>query len=361
MAGFLLQVSVLTETKKTPLYEWHVARGAKMTEFAGYALPLFYLSQMDEHLVVRQKAGIFDISHMQPVDIEGSGARDFLRYVLAGDVETLKLKKGFYTVMLNAHGGIIDDTIVYRLKDNHYRLIANAACADKDLQWLKAQSSGFAVQISPLRDYVMMAIQGPKAREQTAAITGENWLLQLPRFACQEHHFMAARTGYTGEDGFEIIATLDSGQALWQKLADVIQPCGLGARDSLRLEAGLNLYGLDMDEHITPFECGLKWVVHLNDRDFIGKNALQRHQAKAKRMGLVLSKGMMRPGQKVLHEKGEGVITSASFSPILKQSIALARLPLTAKTNDPVEVMIRDKKHLALVVRPPFIQMQSGE
>lgn len=330
-----------------------------MTVFAGFALPLFYTSQIEEHLAVRRQAGIFDISHMQPVDVQGPGAKDFLRYMLASDIARIAPGQGFYTVMLNDAGGIMDDTIVYCLASDHYRLIANAACAQKDLQWLHQQSAHFAVRIAALTDYVMMAVQGPKALAQAVAITKESWLLQLPRFACGNHRFMAARTGYTGEDGLEIIAPSAMGMALWEQLATNIHPCGLGARDSLRLEAGLNLYGLDMDEHTTPFECGLKWVVHFGDRDFIGKDALKNHEPKSKRVGIVLDKGIMRQGQKVLHPAGEGIITSASFSPLLKKSIALARLPLTVNINDQVEVIIRDKAHLAKVVRPPFIPLGS--
>lgn len=347
--------------QRTALYDLHVEQGARLVPFGGWDMPIHYGSQMDEHHAVRNDAGIFDVSHMTVVDVQGAGSRDFLRHMLANDVQRLrKVGKALYSAMLNEQGGVIDDLIAYFMGEGDYRLVVNAATRKKDLDWLQAHSEGFAVTLTERPELAMIAVQGPAAREQVAAALAAPQLLQLGVFSALNlsDHFIA-RTGYTGEDGFEIILPATAAQALWRNLtAAGVSPCGLGARDTLRLEAGMNLYGNDMDESVSPLESGLAWTVVLDaERDFIGAEALRQQQKAGpawRQSGVLLEdRGVLRAGHRIVTPVGEGLVTSGTFSPTLKRSIGLARLPVDA---DSLQVEVRGKSLAARCVNPPFVR-----
>jgi len=350
--------------KQTPLNAAHRARHAKMVDFGGWEMPLHYGSQIEEHHLVRQDAGMFDVSHMLAVDVDGDGARDFLRGLLANNVDRLQTPgKALYSCMLNVSGGILDDLIVYFLGPRRFRLVVNAATAEKDLAWMSAQNAGAtAATIAPRRDLAMIAVQGPKARTKVwKALPPSQPATEAlgPFFAAEQGAFFFGRTGYTGEDGFEIMLPAADAPDVWQALLDAgVSPAGLGARDTLRLEAGMNLYGQDMDETVTPTECGLKWTVDLDSpRNFIGKAALLASPARAQMRGLVLQeRGVLRAHQAVETREGRGEITSGSFSPTLDTSIALARLPIGVPAGESVKVQIRDKWMAAITVKYPFVR-----
>lgn len=353
--------------QQTPLYETHIGLGARMVEFAGWQMPLYYGSQLDEHHAVRNHAGLFDISHMTVVDVSGADAERYLRYVLANDVSKLHSAedgqcRALYSLMLREDGGIMDDLIVYRLSANGYRLVVNAATREKDLAWLLGQTGRQSLEILERPDLAMIAVQGPQARELVAQTlpSGEALLALAPFCAHRDDETMVARTGYTGEDGFEIIVAGAQAPALWAELHALgIAACGLGARDTLRLEAGLNLYGLDMDETVSPLECGLRWTVDTQtDRDFIGRRALERQAAdgvKFVQAGLILEgNGVLRAGYVVHTAGGEGKVTSGTYSPTLARSVALARLPVDAQNDG--EVVIRNHRHAVRIVKTPFVR-----
>ncbi|MAR89715.1 MAG: glycine cleavage system protein T [Pseudomonadales bacterium] len=353
--------------KRTVLFDSHLEAGAKMVDFSGWEMPIHYGSQMEEHHAVRQDAGMFDVSHMTVVDITGPGARDYLRFLLANDVAKLKTPgKALYTAMLNPQGGVIDDLIVYNLPGDDYRAVVNCATRDKDLAWMQEQTNGYEVQVKERPDYAMLAVQGPNAIAKTCAVGGQQRAAVIeslkPFQGAEAYDWFAARTGYTGEDGLEIMVPADQAPALWRQLLDAgVAPCGLGARDTLRLEAGMNLYGSDMDETISPLAAGMGWTLAWDPatRNFIGRQALEHQKAEGlgqKQVGLVLeSRGVMRAHQKVIVDNiGEGEITSGTFSPTLGYSIALARVP--AATGDTASVEIRGKQHPVKVVRPPFVR-----
>jgi len=348
---------------QTPLIHAHRRAGAKLVEFAGWELPLHYGSQIEEHHAVRRAAGMFDTSHMLALDVEGAGARAFLVHALANNVERLTQPgKALYSCMLREDGGILDDLIVHFLRNDLFRLVVNAATADRDQAWLAALAPAGAA-LRARRDLAMIAVQGPAARERTWAALPELRAASEPLgafFGAQAGALYVSRTGYTGEDGFELLLPAAQAEDAWQRLARAgVRPCGLGARDTLRLEAGLNLYGQDMDEHTTPLECGLGWTVDLESaRNFVGKRALATRLAARAQFGLVLDGrgGVLRARQRVRLAQGEGEITSGSFSPTLQTSIALALLPLRAAPGDAVEVEVRDKRLPARVVRPPFVR-----
>ncbi len=347
---------------KTPLHALHVEAGAKIVDFGGWDMPLHYGSQIDEHHAVRGHAGVFDVSHMGVVDVCGVRARDFLSRVLANNPDKLRRAgKAFYTCMLDERGGIIDDLIVYFLDDDWFRIVVNAGTRDADLAWLHRHAGAFDVDVVPREDLAMLAVQGPQARELAAPLVevGADAALALKPFnATLANEWMVARTGYTGEDGFEIVLPAAEIAALWRALAsNGVAPAGLGARDTLRLEAGMNLYGQDMDTSVTPLECGLAWTVALEpaDRDFIGRAAVEGVEPAVRFTGLVLDgRGVMRPQQVVHTDAGDGEITSGSFSPTLGRSIALARIPVGA--GDRVEVEIRGRRLPAHCVKPPFVR-----
>ena len=354
--------------KKTPLNAVHRAAGARMVDFGGWDMPVHYGSQIDEHQAVRSDAGMFDVSHMRVVDLEGPGARDFLRGVLANNVDKLKNPgKALYSCLLTPAGTVIDDLIVYFLREDFFRLVVNAGTADKDIGWLQKliaeRASGLA--LTPREDLAMLAVQGPNARAKVwRAIPGSEAVsAALKPFTAVSTQTpwgegFIARTGYTGEDGFEIVLPAARVVELWQALvAAGVKPAGLGARDTLRLEAGMNLYGQDMDETVSPLESGLAWTVDLaSPRDFVGKAALAAGTSRRQLTGLLLidKGGVLRAHQVVRTPKGDGEITSGTFSPTLGKSIALARLPAGVSDGDTVKVVIRDRELAAKVVKPPF-------
>ncbi|MGB7754744.1 MAG: glycine cleavage system aminomethyltransferase GcvT [Salinisphaera sp.] len=359
---------------QTPLYDEHVALGAKLVDFAGWDMPINYGSQIAEHNAVRESAGMFDVSHMRPVDIEGPQARDLLRRTLANDAAKIdEVGRAFYTCMLNTRGGVIDDLIVYHLGENWYRIVVNAATATKDMAWITSQAEEFDVSVTSRDDLAIIAVQGPKARELARDILDDDLAaaaMELKPFrATVAGDWSVGRTGYTGEDGFEIILPADAALETWRGLHEAgVAPIGLGARDTLRLEAGLNLYGQDMDEDTTPLESGLAWTVAFEpaDREFIGRDSLEHIRAQddtKKMVGLLLEgRGVMRHGAAVRAagdetteaEDAAGEVTSGSFAPTLSRSIALARVP--ADWAEEVEVELRGKWVPARIVSYPFVR-----
>jgi len=364
----------------TPLNSAHRAAGAKMVDFGGWDMPVNYGSQIEEHHAVRSDAGMFDVSHMCVVDLEGANARSFLRGLLANNVDKLQVPgKALYSAMLNPEGGVIDDLIVYFLREDWFRLVVNAGTAEKDIAWMRHQNdatnSGLAITprragLADTADAIaLVAVQGPNARAKVWEVLPQTKaaseamkpfnVVIVPDTAFGEA--MVARTGYTGEDGFEIGVPATQVEALWNALiAAGVKPAGLGARDTLRLEAGMNLYGQDMDDSVNPLDAGLGWTVDLvAERDFVGKAALQAKGQNAQFVGLILREkgGILRAHQKVVAASGaEGEITSGTFSPSMQQAIALARVPMDVQVGDTVHVEIRDKKLAASVVKLPFVR-----
>ena len=376
--------------KQTSLNETHRAMGAKMVDFGGWDMPVNYGSQIDEHHQVRNDCGLFDVSHMRVVDIKGKGVRDFLRYLLANNVDKLKTPgKALYSCMLLESGGVIDDLIVYFMEEQWFRIVVNAGTADKDIAWMRRQAAAHAIthpecyaaeaatadavsaeagttaegpslDIADHPELAIIAVQGPNAKEKLwAAMPGSQKLTEnlAPFSAVVMGTMFIARTGYTGEDGFEVMLPSVAAPYFWKSLVEKgAKACGLGARDTLRLEAGMNLYGQDMDENVSPLESGLAWTVDLkSERDFIGRAALLAKPPVRKLVGLVLlDRGVLRSHQKVRTQQGDGEITSGSFSPTLNLSIALARVPKDVQIGDQVQVAIRDKMLAAKVVKYPF-------
>ena len=354
-----------TTLKRTPLYDSHLMAHAKMVDFGGWEMPLNYGSQVEEHHQVRRHAGMFDVSHMLNADIEGSDARAFLRVLVANNIDKLHVAgKALYSCMLNEAGGVIDDLIIYFLTESHFRIVVNAGTADKDVSWMKniATTHGFSVFVTSRHDLAMIAVQGPNAR----AIVWQVWPhcqadteFLKPFSAFVAGVIMVARTGYTGEDGFEIVLPATDAPAFWAALvAAGVAPAGLGARDTLRLEAGMNLYGNDMDETVSPLDAGLAWTVDTKtERDFIGRKALIKSGQQAGVFGLkLLERGVLRAHMKIVTPHGEGEVTSGTHSPTLGFSIAMARLPVAVAIGDTVEVDIRGKLMSALVVKMPFVR-----
>lgn len=370
---------------RTPLYDQHVELGAKMVDFGGWDMPIHYGSQLEEHHQVRRDAGMFDVSHMVVSDFKGDKVREFLKTLLANNVDKLKTPgRALYTCMLNAKGGVIDDLIVYYLNDTWYRIVSNAGTRDKDMAWMNAAAREFGgVTMTERPDLAMIAVQGPNAKEKVYAALGENLRETAgklkPFHSVTIGELMIATTGYTGEDGFEIILPAKAAVFTWQMLGEAgVKPIGLGARDTLRLEAGMNLYGSDMDETTTPLESGLAWTVALEpkERKFIGREALEKQLATGvprQLVGLLLEdKGVLRNHMKVFCPQGddardgggraasgtaaEGEIMSGSFSPTLSQSIALARVPAGIALGARVEVDVRGKRLTAKVVKYPFVR-----
>jgi len=363
------QKANMTTLKQTPLNAAHRAMGAKMVDFGGWDMPVNYGSQIDEHHQVRNDCGMFDVSHMRVVDIKGAGVRSFLRYLLANNVDKLMQPgKALYSCMLLENGGVIDDLIVYFMNEEWFRVVVNAGTADKDIAWMKQQAAQHApgLNIADHPELAMIAVQGPNARAKVwDALPGSHELTEhlVPFGAVEMGAMFIARTGYTGEDGFEIMLPAKAAPFFWASLAEKgVKPIGLGARDTLRLEAGMNLYGQDMDETVNPLEAGLAWTVDLkSERDFTGKTALLANPPARKLAGLVLlDRGVLRGHQPVRTAHGAGEITSGSFSPTLDKSIALARVPNGVQVGDTVQVEIRDKFLNAKVVKYPFARNGKG-
>ncbi|MFS7197839.1 glycine cleavage system aminomethyltransferase GcvT [Rahnella inusitata] len=356
--------------KQTQLFEQHVACGARMVDFHGWMMPLHYGSQLDEHHVVRQDAGMFDVSHMTIVDLRGARTREFLRYLLANDVAKLTVPgKALYTGMLNASGGVIDDLIVYFLTEDYFRLVVNSATREKDLAWISQHAEPYGVELTVRDDLALVAVQGPQAKEkaQTLFTAEQKQAVEgmKPFFGVQAGDLFIATTGYTGEAGYEIALPQEQVADFWQKLLTAgVKPAGLGARDTLRLEAGMNLYGQEMDEGVSPLAANMGWTIAWapEDRDFIGRDALerQREQGTEQLVGLVMTeKGVLR-NELPVHftdaagNNQQGVITSGSFSPTLGYSIALARVP--AGIGEQAIVQIRNREMPVKVTKPGFVR-----
>ena len=351
--------------KHTPLYQAHIDAGGKMVDFGGWEMPLNYGSQIEEHHQVRNDAGMFDVSHMTTVDFKGAEAKKFLQTLIANDVDKLKTQgKALYSCMLNKSGGVVDDLIVYYLNDEDYRMVINAGTTEKDIAWINTQAEGFDVSVEPKFDLAMIAVQGPNARAKVfEAMPGvEDVCGELKPFnAASLGSLFIARTGYTGEDGFEIMLPEKSAEFTWKMLLEVgVKPCGLGARDTLRLEAGMSLYGSEMNDQVSPLEAALTWTVDLSDEDrhFVGRDALEALRDKGVKktiVGLILEgKGVIRNHQKVLTSLGEGKVTSGTFSPTMGKAIALASMPMGAVGS--CEIEMRNKQVSAKIVKPPFVR-----
>lgn len=357
-------------TQHTPLFDQHQACGARMVDFHGWMMPLHYGSQIEEHQAVRQDAGMFDVSHMTIVDLQGARTREFLRFLLANDVARLTQPgKALYTAMLNASGGVIDDLIVYFLAEDAFRLVVNSATRDKDLAWIEQHAAPFGVNVQERRELAMIAVQGPQAQKKTQTLLTEAQRQAVdgmaPFFGVQTGDLFIATTGYTGEAGYEIALPAEQAAAFWQQLlAAGVKPAGLGARDTLRLEAGLNLYGQEMDEGVSPLAANMGWTLawQPEDRQFIGREALeaQREKGTDKLVGLLLKeKGVLRNELPVFFTgsdgaRHQGIITSGSFSPTLGYSIALARVP--ASIGDSAVVQIRQREMPVTVCKPVFVR-----
>ncbi len=356
---------------QTPLFAEHERLKARIVPFGGWDMPLHYGSQIEEHHAVRRDAGLFDVSHMRVVDIEGPAAQGFLRGLLANDVARLKVRgKALYSCMLNPQGGVIDDLIVYQRDEPEspvrYRLVVNAGTADKDLTWVRAQSEGLDLTVNARTDLAIIAVQGPQARDKAASVIPpdlrEAALALAPFCAAEGGDWFIGRTGYTGEDGFELILPTLLAPQVWRDLVEAgVRPCGLGARDTLRLEAGMNLYGQDMDESVGPLESGLAWTLAFDPpgRAFIGRAAVEarRTDPNLRRfVGLLLEgRGVLRGHQKVFCGGREvGEVTSGGFAPTLERSIAFARV--APDTGPECAVDIRGRMEAVRVVKTTFVR-----
>ncbi|MFM1897584.1 MAG: glycine cleavage system aminomethyltransferase GcvT [Pseudomonadota bacterium] len=354
--------------QQTALYQQHLDAGARMVDFAGWDMPIHYGSQIEEHHQVRTDAGMFDVSHMTVVDVQGADAALFLRHLLANDVAKLNVVgKALYSAMLNEQGGVIDDLIVYRMNEG-YRLVVNCATREKDLAWLQTQGRSFDVRILERPELAILAVHGPNSIKRVCTILPADQadsVATLTNFHGREltADWFIARTGYTGEMGLEMIFPATQAPDIWQRLlAAGVKPVGLGARDTLRLEAGMNLYGHDMDESTSPLAANMEQTIawEPEDRDFIGRQALLEHLQQQREgslpilVGLVLeTRGVLREGQRVITDQGEGIITSGSFSPTLKHSIALARIPASARD---CQVDLRGTPTPVRIVKPQFVR-----
>ncbi|MBT1450557.1 glycine cleavage system aminomethyltransferase GcvT [Glaciecola sp. XM2] len=354
---------------KTPLHAAHLESNAKMVDFFGWDMPINYGSQIEEHHAVRQDAGMFDVSHMTIVDVIGADAKAYLRFLLANDVAKLEQKgKALYSGMINEDGGVVDDLIVYHFDQTNYRLVVNSATKEKDLNWLNKVANGFDVSIQERTEFAMIAVQGPNAKAKAGSLFSaaqqEAVADMKPFFGVQAEDLFIATTGYTGEAGYEIMVPIARAHDFWNELLQAgVKPCGLGARDTLRLEAGMNLYGQDMDESVSPLAANMGWTItwEPSDRDFMGRSVLEQQKAQGteKLVGLVFrDKGVLRAGLSVKTADGEGKITSGTFSPTLGFSIAMARVPAGegAKPGATAQVEMRKKWVEVEVVKPSFVR-----
>ena len=353
---------------KTTLYATHQSMGGKLVDFGGWDMPLHYGSQIEEHNHVRQASGMFDVSHMTVVDVKGDDAKAYLQYLLANDVVKIESipGKALYSGMLNPDGGVIDDLIVYNM-GGWFRTVVNCGTREKDLAWMTKIAANFKVELKERTDLSMIAIQGPNAIKLTKSVVSHarsNVINSLKIFqGLPEGEWFIARTGYTGEDGLEIMLPNDEVVGFWYALAAAgVPPCGLAARDTLRLEAGMNLYGHEMDDNVSPLFANMGWTIAWNpsDRNFIGRSAIEAEKNAGpafKLVGLVLrERGVMRADQivSVAGTEQKGVITSGTFSPTLGYSIALARVPVSI--GDQCHVDMRGKQVLVDVVAPNFVR-----
>lgn len=353
--------------KRTPLYDIHHALNAKWTEFGGWEMPLQYNSIVTEHLAVRGTAGLFDLSHMGEIEVRGNGAGGLLQKLCTNDISQLKNGQAQYTLLCNETGGTVDDVLVYRFTDTHYMVVVNAANIAKDFAWMETHNDT-GVALADLNEHtVLIALQGPDAIEILNPLVPDADVSQIPFFRFTESQIagipaMISRTGYTGEIGFEVYVTAAHGKELWHTLYPAVTeaggaPVGLGARDTLRLEAGLRLYGMDMDEQTTPLEAGLVRFVKLNKGEFIGRDALrtQKERGIARRLvGFQLrDRAVARAGYAVYqHGMRIGTVTSGAPSPSLKRNIGFALMNVVRDKN--VDIEIRGRLHPAEIVKVPF-------
>ncbi|MEO5339904.1 MAG: glycine cleavage system aminomethyltransferase GcvT [Magnetococcus sp. MYC-9] len=356
--------------KRTPLFDQHVAMGGKMVDFAGWEMPLHYGSQLREHAAVRRHCGLFDVSHMGVIDLSGARVEKLLRFLLSNDVARIPQPgQAQYGLMLNNQGGVSDDLIAYRIDNEHFFLVVNAANREKALTWIRVHAASYGVRVVDRRELMILAVQGPKAARQLQLCLpdgmGREALTLKPFHFLQKNGWRIARTGYTGEDGFEVMVETEDGLTLWDSLLRVgVAAVGLGARDTLRLEAGMHLYGHDMDGHTSPLECGLTWTIAWQplERDFIGRQALAPlwNQGPArKRVGLILQeRGVLRDHQEILwQDRPVGQVTSGGYSPTLEKGIALARVTREVPMGTTCQVAMRGRMMDLLVVRPPFVRL----
>jgi aminomethyltransferase len=354
----------------TPLHSAHAALGAKLVPFAGYEMPVQYPSGITaEHQAVRTAAGLFDVSHMGEVEVRGHGARDFVQYVTTNDVDRIEIGQAQYSTLLNERGMLLDDLLVYRRPEG-YLLVVNASNRDRDVAHLRDHARGFAVEVDDRSDATaLLALQGPRSEailsRVTDSVLGDLGYYRAVRGLVAGQVALISRTGYTGEDGFELYLDNDATRVVWDRLLEAGQPdglipAGLGARDSLRLEMGYALYGNDLDEGRTPLEAGLGWVVKLGKGDFIGRDALvrQKEEGVAERLAgfRLRERGFPRPGYGVRTASGEmGVVTSGTVSPSLGVGIGMAYVPAeAARAGAPIEIVIRGQGVPAELVKPPF-------
>ncbi len=361
--------------KRTPLYNVHLESGAKLTGFAGYEMPVSYRGVIAEHKAVRSRCGLFDVSHMGEVEVFGTEALDAVGYVTVNDATRLVDGKSQYTLICNERGGVIDDTLLYRFSADRFLFCVNASNKDSVLDWLKGKLASYTsrggVELRDLSDETaLLALQGPRAVEVLGRVTSAGLAAVRPfsfiEADCAGVEAIFSRTGYTGEDGFEIYVKATDAEGLWREIAEAgsesgLEPCGLGARDTLRLEASLPLYGHELGEEITPIEAGLKKFVSFDKGEFIGKEALREANEKGTKrilLGLEMKEaGIPRTGYKVYSKEGQelGVITSGTYSPSLKKAIALAYVESkTAGEADEFFVEIRGTRRKALKARLPF-------
>ncbi len=362
--------------KRTPLYQVHKTLNAKFTEFGGWEMPLQYSSIVKEHLAVRTTVGLFDLSHMGEIDVCGQGANELVQKLSTNNVGRLTDGRVLYTLLCNETGGIVDDILIYRYTDNHYMLVVNAANIEKDLAWVQTNNDTGAEVRDESEDKTLIALQGPKSIEILKPLVPEQDVSEIGyfRFSLGEVAgipTIISRTGYTGEVGFELYVSAKNAEGLWNSLYPAViaadgEPIGLGARDTLRLEAGLRLYGMDMDDNTNPFEAGLGRFVKSKNRQFIGKNALLTQKKKGITRQMIgfqmLDRAVARPGYAVYQEDEHiGNVTSGAPSPTLKYSIGFASIkssrhtPLCRTTNDKIDIEIRGKLHPAKIVKVPFI------
>ncbi len=367
-------MSTTQQLKETPILKAHQDMAAKLVDFGGWNMPIHYGSQIDEHHQVRKDAGMFDVCHMTIVDLRGSDVIGYLAKLLANDVAKIvdKPGKALYSCMLNNEGGVIDDLIIYFMETAWVRVVVNSSTREKDLAWMRAQVGDMSVDLTEREDLAMIAVQGPNARELASKALGDDIVgagdlkpfnALLINADTAEREIFIARTGYTGEDGYEIVCSNTRAEAMWRQLAAAgIKPCGLGARDTLRLEAGMNLYGNDMDENQSPLESGLSWTVDFSNenRQFNGRSSLEKQKEaglKYKFVGLILEgKGVLRAHQEVIVAGSEftGELTSGTFSPTMQQAIGFARVPVEA--SETCQVAIRKKQLDAKIVKLPFVR-----
>jgi aminomethyltransferase len=363
-----------TSLKRTPLYEQHVALGARLVEFGGWEMPVQYSSILDEHRAVRTYVGLFDVSHMGEFKVEGTDALAFLQHLVPNDVSRLAINQALYTQLCLPDGGTIDDLIIYHLDDNHYMLVVNAANIDNDFAWVEKQASNFNVQITNQSDTTaLLALQGPEAQTILQPLTKVD-LSTVRYYHCAQGmvndiNCIISRTGYTGEDGFELYCASSDVSKLWDELLTAgkdrgLLPAGLGARDTLRLEAGYCLYGHELDEQTNPLEANLGWTVKLNKDEFIGRDALlkvKEQGPKRKLIGIeMVERGVCRGGYAIYEDDQQiGTLTSGAPGPTLNKNIGMGFVDSSqAVVGKTVHIDIRGKRTAAQIVALPFYKRQ---